>query len=476
MAYLGRLSFGPVLCSDDLGYPTDASGALASVAVSSRKKQTIKKKLLLVLPRNDRGFWGKVTQGKTGFVRLSLPTIAALMPDDWDVTIHDAREKPVDYDQRYDLVGVTGFTAEVPSAYGIADEFRRRGVPVIMGGVHASAMPDEALQHADAVVVGEAEGVWDEVLHDFGNGGLKPRYESKEKWAMQAMKFPRRDLLRREMYVSGFNTLQATRGCPFDCDYCSVTGVFGRQFRTRPVAEVAEEIRQFETRDFFFVDDNICGHPRYAKELFREIEPLGMNWGGQTSLTFAKDDELLELYARAGGRYAFIGFETISEENLAAINKRWNRANAYGEVIRKIHDAGINILGSFIVGLEHDDKTVFKRTLDFIMEHKIDAAQFNILTPFPGTRLYDEMDAKGLMLHHEWDRYHTSEVVFKPSRMTVDELQEGYYRLFRETYSIPNVLKRAFRSPRGIPFRLAMNYSYRKKAFRMPKARPLSAL
>lgn len=429
----------------------------------------MKKRLLLVLPRNDRGFWGKVTHGKAGFVRLSLPTLAGLTPPDWEVVIHDARALPVDYDQKVTLVGITGFTAEIPSAYEIADAFRKRGTPVVLGGVHVSALPDEALEHCDAVVIGEAELVWETLLRDFEQGKLQRRYRGETLCDMQNMCIPRRDLLNREMYVSGFHTLQATRGCPFDCDYCAVTGVFGHEFRTRPVNQVIDEIRSFDSRDFFFVDDNICGNPNYAKDLFRALIPLKKSWGAQTSLTFARDQELLNLYAKSGGRYAFIGFESISADSLANLNKRWNRADAFGETIRKIHDSGINIMGSFIFGLDEDDPGVFQRTFDFIMKHNIDAVQFNILTPFPGTRLFDRMEALGQILHRDWSRYHTSEVVFKPKKMTAEELQQGYFRIYHQTYTLPNILKRSLRSWRGIPYRLIMNLGYRKKAMRMPK-------
>ena len=190
--------------------------------------------------------------GKAGLVRLSLPTLAALTPADWQVTIHDARVDPVDFERPVDLVGITAFTSEIPSAYEIADGFRRRGVPVVMGGIHVSALPDEALEHADAVVVGEAEDVWQKLLDDFSAGTPQRIYRADALCAMGGMKIPRRDLLRREMYTS-FNTVQATRGCPYDCDFCAVTGVFGRKFRTRPVGEVIDEVRAFDTKSFFFV-------------------------------------------------------------------------------------------------------------------------------------------------------------------------------------------------------------------------------
>lgn len=428
------------------------------------------KKLLLVLPRNERGYWGKVSKsGKTGIVRLTLPTIAALTPPDWDIEILDTRVNPVvDFNQKVDLVALTAFTAEIPSAFEIADRFRAKGVKVVMGGIHVSALPEEALQHADSVVVGEAEGVWQTLLQDFEKENLQRIYRAGCLVSMENMAIPRRDLLSRKMYVTGFNTLQATRGCPYNCEYCTVTAFFGKKFRTRPVPEVIEEIRAFDTREFFFADDNIIGQPKYAKELLTALVPLKRVWGGQTTVHLAKDEELLDLYARSGGKYAFIGFETLSEENLANMNKSWNSPDGYKEAIRRIHKAGINILGSFMFGLDGDDSSVFQKTVDFIMESSIDAVQFNILTPFPGTELYDQMDRDGRIIDRDWAKYHTSEVVFSPKNMSVEELQRGYWWAFRKIYTAGNILKRLLRSPKNITFRIGMNLSYRRKAWRMP--------
>jgi radical SAM superfamily enzyme YgiQ (UPF0313 family) len=427
------------------------------------------KKLVLVLPRNDRGYLGKVSdKGKTGFVRLSLPTIAALTPSNWNVEILDARAIPVDFNKKVDLVGITAFTAEIPSTYEIADGFREKGVNVVMGGVHVSSLPEEALAHANNVVVGEAEAVWTELLRDFEKGELKPMYHADSLIEMNCMSIPCRDVLDRKMYVSCFNTIQATRGCPFNCEYCAVSAFFGRKYRTIPVAEVIDEIRRFDTRDFLFVDDNITGQASYAKELFKALVPLNRTWGGQITINIAKDEELLSLYAKIGGKYSFIGFETLSEKNLTKMNKSWNSPDAYKEAIKKIHEAGINILGSFIVGLDEDDTTVFEKTFDFIMENNIDAAQFHILTPFPGTRLYQTMETDGRIIDRDWSKYHTGEVIFRPQNMTIDELQKGYWWIFRKTYALRNIIKRSIRSPKNIVFRIAMNYSYRKKALRMP--------
>lgn len=428
------------------------------------------KKLLLILPRHEQGFWGHVSRsGKAGMVRLSLSTVAALTPPGWQVEILDSRVTPVDYDAPADLVGITAFTAEIPSAYKIADGFRKKGTPVVMGGFHVSALPDEALEHADSVVVGEAEPVWKTVLSDVEQNRLQPVYKADGPADMDSMAIPCRHLLDRSRYSTGFYTIQATRGCPYNCEYCAVSAFFGRTYRTRPVAEVIQEIKGFDTKNFFFVDDNITGKVKYAKELFRALTPLKLTWGGQTAITIAKDEELLSLYAKSGGRYAFIGFESLSEKNLARMNKSWNSPETYVKAIGQIHKKGINILGSFIFGLDDDDPGVFQRTVEFVRESRIDAAQFHILTPFPGTRLYDKMVADGRITSSDWGRYHTSDVVFSPASMSAEELQNGYWWAFRRTYSIYDTLKRCLRSPRNIKSRVALNLGYRKKAIQMPK-------
>ena len=426
------------------------------------------KKLLLILPDSQRGYWGKVSKsGKAGFVRMALPTIAALTPSDWDVEIHDARTTPVDYDRKIDLVGITSYTADITDACKIADGFRSKGVKVVMGGVHVSALPDEALQHADSIVVGEAEAVWEGLIRDCEKGELKTIYKTKTLIQMSDMAIPRRDLLDRSMY-SSFYSVQATRGCPFNCEFCTVTAFFGQEFRTRPVEEVIEEIKGLGSKEFFFIDDNITGRSGFAKKLFKELIHLNCKWGGQTTLNFAKDEELLSLYAKSGGRYAFIGFETLSEENLRKISKSWNSPDGYREAIKRIHGVGINIIGSFIFGLDGDNPDVFEKTYNFIMENKIDAAQFHILTPFPGTKLYEDMVKDDRITDSDWSKYHTGEVVFKPAKMTARELQEGYWWIFHKTYEMRNILRRSLRSPRGLVYRIGTNLSYRRKARKMP--------
>jgi len=420
------------------------------------------------MPESGRSYWGGVSRsGKAGFARLALTTVAALTPGDWEVEIHDARVSPVNYSADVDLVGVTGLTSEAPSSYKIADGFRARGVKVVMGGVHVSALPDEALRHCDAVVIGEAELVWAGLLEDFKKGLLKKRYKGTL-CDMKNMVLPRRDLLDRSMYGDGFNTMQATRGCPFNCEYCTVTAFFGNKFRVRPSDEVITEVKSLGSKEFMFMDDNIVGRPRYAKELFEKLIPLNLKWGSQASITLAKDQELIDLFVLSGGRYAFIGLESLSQKNLANMNKGWNSAKGYGEAIKKIQKAGINIVASFVFGLDEDDVSVFQNTYDFIVKNHISAAQFHILTPLPGTVTYRKMEEEGRIVERDWGRYHTGEVVFKPKGMSGAELLEGYHGMYHKFYTMKNILKRGFSDRHSIVRRIGVNLSYRNKALKMP--------
>jgi len=425
-------------------------------------------KILLILPKHAGGLLGGVSKsGKAGFARLSLTALAAITPVDIDVRILDARVEEVDYSAPVDLVGITGLTSEIPNAYEMADGFRRKGTKVVMGGVHVSALPDEALTHADSVVVGEAELVWRDLIKDFRLGKLKSIYKADDFVDMSNIPIPRRSLLNYDMYTS-FSTLQATRGCPFKCDFCTVTTFFGNTYRCRPVEDVINEVKGLPNKNVVFLDDNIVGRPKFAKELMRALIPLKVKWGSQGSITIAKDDELLSLYSKSGGQYIFIGFESISSENLDDVQKGWNTIENYEKAIKKIHDAGIDIIGSFILGMDHDDKASFRTTLNFLIKNKIDCVMFHILTPLPGTRLFKRLEKEGRIIDRNWSKYHTGSVVFKPLLMTTYELQEGYHWIYREFYSYTNMLKRIFQSPRNIIYRAAVNLSYGRKAMKLP--------
>ena len=390
---------------------------------------------------------------------LSLPLLAGLTPSGVDVRLIDENVEITDTNTAADWVAITCMTASAPRAYEIADAFRRRGIPVVMGGIHPTVMPDEASAHADAVVVGEAEPVWREILQDLAGNRLKPRYENFGFACMEAMPLPRRDLLRGERYVTT-NVVQTARGCPNGCSFCSVTSVFGRRYRFRPIPEVIEEVRSL--RGWVgFVDDNIVGHAGRAKELFEALIPLKIRWVGQGDLSMAKDPELMSLAVRSGCQAMFVGLESVSQENLRATSKRPNIGTDMSEAIRKIHSAGIEIIGSFVLGLDGDNKDVFKRTAEFAKSHKLVAAQFSVLTPFPGTVVRRQMEQEGRIADHDWSHYTMSNVVFRPRNMTGEELLRGQKATYRDFYSIQSIFKRALTMRRKLVLRLLVNMSYR---------------
>jgi len=391
---------------------------------------------------------------------LVLPLLAGLTPRDIDVRLVDENVEPVDPQAEADWVAITAMTASAPRAYQVADAFRERGIPVVMGGIHPTVLPDEAAAHADAVVVGEAEPVWREVLGDLAAARLKPRYQGSGDHDLAGSPHPRRELLRADRYLT-INVMQTARGCPNACTFCTVSSVFGRRYRFRPVAEVVEELRSLDGW-VGIVDDNIVGNPRRSRELFEAMIPLNLRWIGQGELSMAKDPELLALAARSGCQAMFIGLESVSQENLRATRKSSNLGFDMGEAIRKIHKAGIEIIGSFVLGLDGDDPDVFARTAEFAQRHGLAAAQFSVLTPFPGTVIYQQLDQEGRIEDYDWTHYTMSNVVFRPLHLTPQQLQDGQRATYRRFYSLPSIFRRALTVRGNLLPRLLVNFSYRR--------------
>lgn len=390
---------------------------------------------------------------------LFLPLLAGLTPPDIEVRLIDENVEPVDLNAAADWVAITCMTASAPRAYAIADSFRRRKIPVVIGGIHPTVMPEEAAAHADAVVIGEAEPVWREVLADLAAGRLKARYQYEGYADLAGLPRPRRELLRVERYLTT-NIVQTARGCPNGCAFCTVSTVAGRRFRFRPIDEVIEEVRAL--RGWVgFVDDNITGNPRRAKELFAALIPLRLRWIGQADLNLAKDPELLSLAARSGCQAMFMGLESLSQENLRATGKSPNLGLDMGAAIRTIHKAGIEIIGSFVLGLDGDDRRVFTQIVAFAEQHKLVAAQFSVLTPFPGTMMRRQLEQEGRIADHDWTHYTMSNVVFRPKQMTELELRQGQRYVYDRFYSLPSILKRCFTTRGKFLNRLLVNLSYR---------------
>jgi radical SAM superfamily enzyme YgiQ (UPF0313 family) len=403
------------------------------------------------------------------FAHLTLTTLAALTPPDIDVQITDENVEPIDFQEDVDFVGITGMVMHAPRAYEIASRFRQRGIPVVMGGPHASSLALEAKEHVDAVVIGEAENVWGGLIEDLKKGCLKPFYKADTYCSMERMPYPRLELLKKNAYMT-VNCVQTTRGCPYQCDFCHVTHFFGKTYRCRPVDDVIEEVKRLQGEFIVFIDDNIAGNRQYAKELFARLKPLKKKWASQASITLSRDPELLKLAADSGCVSLFIGIESLSSENLKEVNKSFNRASQFEEGIKAIHDHDIMILAGLIFGLDHDDEGVFERTLRFCERNRIELPSFFLLTPLPGTPLFQRMESEGRLLHKDWGKYNGATVVFKPRLMTEETLQKGFNWVCKEGYSWGSIFKRVFHPQQRFVTRVLSNMAYRSIAQKTPES------
>ncbi len=351
------------------------------------------------------------------FPQLTMPLLAAYTPDHWEVSHTDEIVQRVDFNKPVDLAGITANTPAAPHAYGLAREFRRRGVAVVIGGPHATLLPDEVAQQADAVVIGEGELVWPQLLTDFERGELKRTYKSCALPTLKKMPAPRWDLIKGRAYGKGVTI--ATRGCPFACDYCTIPQMYQRRMRYRPVGEIVDEIKRMPGRALIFWDDNIGANRDYAKELFTAIAPLKRWWTSQCTADVACDDEFMTLAAKSGCKALFLGLETISQASLNVANKRHNRASEYAEVIRSFHAHRIAVQAGVVFGFDHDDRTIFRTTVEFYRSVGLDSATVSVLIPFPNTPLFERLEAEGRILTRDWSKYNgKKDVVFQPALMS----------------------------------------------------------
>ena len=400
------------------------------------------RKLLLIQPyhpSNVRLF------GKMYMSQLTLPVVAALTPSGFEVKIVDENVESIDFGDDSDLVGISVLTATAPRGYEIAEEFRSRGISVVLGGVHASLCPEEAKEHCEAVLVGEAEGVWPRLLEDFERGKLRRIYQSEMKPDMRNLPRPRRELVNNHCYVN-IPKVEVSRGCPFDCSFCSTTKFFGRKMRYRPVEDVIEELKELNVKFVFFTDNNIVGNPKYAKKLFETLIPLKIKWIGQGSLNVANDRDLLKLARKSGCVGLLIGFESLSTKALSGMGKVVNKAEEYKAAIKRLHKEKIGIIGCFVFGFDEEDPSVFKRTVQFVKKLNIEVPQFTVLTPYPGTVVRDNMEEAGRVLHNQWEKYDVNHVVFQPLRMKAEELRAGYDKSCQKVYARWSIIKRLARS------------------------------
>ncbi len=420
-------------------------------------------------------------------LRINLPLIAALTPPGHTITIVDELFAPDDPHQEVDLVGITVITDMVPRAYQIADTYRQKGVKVVMGGIHPTLLPEEALGHADAVVAGEAEGVWPRVVADAASGQLQRLYGGGTKTDLAGLPIPRRDLFPSPKHRGAASLhigIEASRGCPYDCEFCCNAQTSGQHYRVRPPQEVIAEIEAIDASRFFFVDDALGLNREAGKKLFTDMIPLKRLWMGQGTVSLAEDPELLKLMRRSGCQGLLLGFESVQKDAQHEMKKIKNLKIDFIEAMRRFHGEGISILGAFVFGSDHENKDVFEQTYEFIVKGRLDCVQLRILQPLPGTRLYTRLLSEGRLLAPDWwlHGYPPDTLLFQPQGMTADELLSGYARLNRQTYSFDSIFKRFFgispgeRSLRGCLTYAGINLSYRYRYLKgLKKPQPFLA-
>jgi radical SAM superfamily enzyme YgiQ (UPF0313 family) len=427
-------------------------------------------KLLLVSPGWPKGrLWGELG---FKFPSLSLAAIAAVTPLPWEVEFCDDGVERIDFDRGADLVAITAMTPQAPRAYEIAAAFRARGTTVVMGGFHASNLPDEALHHVDAVVVGEGEGVWPGLLADFERRDLGRFYRTSDLIDMAAIPAARREIFNGKRYLLT-NTLQTTRGCPFDCEFCSVTSFYGRKYRERPVEHVLAELEALRLQNSFafFVDDNLVADRRYALALFDGMQGMDFKWLSHAPIDFAGDPELMKAAGAAGCVGMFVGFESLNQDALAAMGKVTNTVQSYLDHARAFRDNGIGILGSFVLGYDGDTPATFESTLRFCEDARLEAAIFPILTPYPGTTVRERLLAQGRITSDDWRDYDMGHVTFTPAGMTARELKEGHDWLNRSFYSFSSMYRRLFKLHRSLQVFAPMNFGFRNAIRRAAKGK-----
>ena len=378
-----------------------------------------------------------------GTFKGALPLLAGLLPEDVECRIIDDTFEEIDFDEDFDLVAITAMTTQALRGYAIADEFRKRGVHVVMGGIHLTLVPEEASSHADTVIVGEAEETWPVFFDDFRHGRPERCYRADGPADLTRSPLPRFELLDVRYNMP---TVQTTRGCPYDCDFCAATRIFGRGFRHKTVEQIVREVQAVKqvwgATPIYFTDDNMCVNRKFTRDLLRELIPLEVTWNTSTDVSVAHDDELLELMAESGCTLLFFGFESMSEEGLASVSEwKRKRLDEYPKVVEKVRSYGIEIFASFIVGLDGDDVSVFPRIGDFICQNDIYRFFIPILTPFPGTKVRERLISENRLLDTDWDHYNQWEVNFIPKRMTVDELRTAHRELHRRLYTPEVVAK-----------------------------------
>lgn len=375
------------------------------------------------------------------FPPLGLATLAAYCSPDDEIDLQDEHVETLYTEEAPDLVVIQVYITNAYRAYALADLYRSKGSYVCLGGLHVSSLPAEAAPHADSLFMGPGEDTFPIFLNDFRAGHPKKIYYNRERTIEEILPV-RRDLIKRQLYLVP-NSIVVSRGCPHHCDFCYKDAFFegGRSFYTQQVDAALSEIDRLPGRHLYFLDDHLLGNQKFAAGLFEGMKGMNRVFQGASTIDAILRGNLIEKAAEAGLRSVFVGFETLRQANLLQSNKKQNLGKDYADAIRRLHSLGIMINGSFVFGLDDDDKDVFKQTVDWAVRNGLTTATFHILTPYPGTRLFQQMEKDGRLLHRNWDRYDTRQVVYKTKRLTAEELKDGYDRAYRSFYSWSNIAK-----------------------------------
>lgn len=377
------------------------------------------------------------------YAPLTLTTLAALIPEDIEaeVRIYDETAEKIPLDIDAELIGITCITGTAPRCYAYADYFRKKGKTVAMGGVHPSMLPDEAALHADVVFTGFSEQTFPQFIRDYVKGEYKKFYRQNADYTIEGKPIPKRELLKANRYITT-KTVEAIRGCCHTCSFCAYPAAFGKPVYKRPVKEVVAEIEALNTKHVLFPDVNLITDRAYAIELFTALIPLKVIWLGLVTSSVGIDDELMTVFRKSGCKGLLIGFESITQESQQYIHKGVNKVDSYVELMEKLHDNGILVQGCFAFGGDEEDESVFDRTVEMIIKAKIDLPRYSILTPFPQTAYYRQLEEEGRIIERNWAMYDVQHCVFTPKLMTKEQLEAGTDRAWRDTYSNSNIFKR----------------------------------
>lgn len=419
-------------------------------------------KIALLAPAGAMHRYGGSFGLSLHYAPLTLTTLAALVPPELnaEVEVHDETAGRIPLDLDADLICMTAITGTSSRTYAYADFFRAMGKTVILGGVHPTMLPDEAGEHADAVITGFAEQTFPEAVRDYARGELRPRYRQPLDYTIAGRPTPMRGLLRKHRYITT-NSVEVVRGCALGCTFCAYPTAFGSKVHKRPIPEVIAEIEALPGKHVLFPDVNLLTGREYTEAFFRAMIPLKKKWFGLVTSAIGADDALIDLFRRSGCVGLLIGFESINAESQKFFKKRVNKVGGYPELMKKLHDAGIVVQGCFAFGGDDEDTSVFERTVEMVQECKIDLPRYSILTPFPNTQFYAQLEAQGRIIERDWAMYDVEHCVFTPAKMTKEQLEEGNEWAWRETYKLGSIAERLKPFNRNPVVSLLTNFGYR---------------